>query len=396
MREGLEQGVTRVVIGTAAAIDPGDRARRGRPPSAQSGIAVGIDARDGQVAIRGWTETSELTAEALARRVSARGGAHGRLHRRGARRDARPAPTSTAPRRLQARGAASSRAAASPALADIRRRARPGWPARSSAARCTRAGSRWRRRSRPPRRRRDDPPGRSSSSRCGSPWPRSPTSVSSGSGGAAGCRSPAARSPGPRSASCSSTSAVPVAGATRRPLVLLDASLSLTAPGGRWLEARDSAARWGEVRRFGDERGSRRHAPDPRPLAARARAARGVGVGPSGHRRDRRRDRGCGRHPARPARARPACDSFPRRPSRPRAHARERPRAGHRGRLDPARGRRRGQSAAPRADSVAVEATLGGKRRGDPRGSQLRNGSARGRLAVGLAARSAPASTCSV
>ena len=46
----------------------------------------------------------------------------------------------------------------------------------------------------------------------------------------------------------------PVAGAPRRPLVLLDASLSLTAAGGRWPEARDSAARWGEVRRFGDER----------------------------------------------------------------------------------------------------------------------------------------------
>ena len=44
----------------------------------------------------------------------------------------------------------------------------------------------------------------------------------------------------------------PIAGTVRRPLVLLDASLSLTAPGGRWREARDSAARWGDVRRFGD------------------------------------------------------------------------------------------------------------------------------------------------
>jgi hypothetical protein len=40
----------------------------------------------------------------------------------------------------------------------------------------------------------------------------------------------------------------------RRPLVLLDASLSLSAPGGRWGEARDSAGRWGEIRDFGDER----------------------------------------------------------------------------------------------------------------------------------------------
>ncbi len=46
----------------------------------------------------------------------------------------------------------------------------------------------------------------------------------------------------------------PVHGSPQRPLVLLDASLSLGAPGGRWVEARDSARHWGEVRRFGDER----------------------------------------------------------------------------------------------------------------------------------------------
>jgi len=46
----------------------------------------------------------------------------------------------------------------------------------------------------------------------------------------------------------------PVAGAPQRPLVLLDASLSLGAAGGRWREARDSAQAWGEVRTFGDER----------------------------------------------------------------------------------------------------------------------------------------------
>jgi hypothetical protein len=39
-----------------------------------------------------------------------------------------------------------------------------------------------------------------------------------------------------------------------RPLVLLDASLSLAADSGRWGEARDSALAWGEVRTFGDER----------------------------------------------------------------------------------------------------------------------------------------------
>ncbi len=46
----------------------------------------------------------------------------------------------------------------------------------------------------------------------------------------------------------------PVSGAPLRPLVLLDASLSMGAAGGRWAEAKDSAARWGEVRQFGDVR----------------------------------------------------------------------------------------------------------------------------------------------
>ncbi len=46
----------------------------------------------------------------------------------------------------------------------------------------------------------------------------------------------------------------PVPGTLLQPLVLLDASLSMGAAGGRWSEARDSAATWGERRYFGDER----------------------------------------------------------------------------------------------------------------------------------------------
>jgi hypothetical protein len=46
----------------------------------------------------------------------------------------------------------------------------------------------------------------------------------------------------------------PVPGTPLQPLVLVDASLSLDATGGRWNEARDSAAKWGERRYFGDER----------------------------------------------------------------------------------------------------------------------------------------------
>jgi hypothetical protein len=47
----------------------------------------------------------------------------------------------------------------------------------------------------------------------------------------------------------------PIAGRPEPPLVLLDGSLSMDAPGGRWAEARDSARRVGEIRTFGDEDG---------------------------------------------------------------------------------------------------------------------------------------------
>lgn len=62
----LEAGITRVVLGTAALRDPElvREAARDFPGA----IAVGVDARDGWVAVEGWAETSELTALDLARR----------------------------------------------------------------------------------------------------------------------------------------------------------------------------------------------------------------------------------------------------------------------------------------------------------------------------------------
>jgi phosphoribosylformimino-5-aminoimidazole carboxamide ribotide isomerase len=72
VREGLDQGVSRAVLGTAAAIDPAI-VPAAVAAAGTNRIAVGIDARDGRVAIRGWTETSELTAEALALRVAGEG-----------------------------------------------------------------------------------------------------------------------------------------------------------------------------------------------------------------------------------------------------------------------------------------------------------------------------------
>jgi phosphoribosylformimino-5-aminoimidazole carboxamide ribotide isomerase len=62
----LEKGVNRVIIGTAAVRNPAlvKEAARKFPKK----IAVGLDARDGKVAVEGWAETSELSALEIARR----------------------------------------------------------------------------------------------------------------------------------------------------------------------------------------------------------------------------------------------------------------------------------------------------------------------------------------
>jgi phosphoribosylformimino-5-aminoimidazole carboxamide ribotide isomerase len=72
VRAGLDLGVARVVIGTAAAVDPGFVPRAVSTLGA-SRLAVGIDARTGYVAVRGWTETSQQRTEELAGRVVADG-----------------------------------------------------------------------------------------------------------------------------------------------------------------------------------------------------------------------------------------------------------------------------------------------------------------------------------
>jgi phosphoribosylformimino-5-aminoimidazole carboxamide ribotide isomerase len=62
----LERGVDRVIIGTTAVRDPDlvKLAARDWPRR----IAVGLDARDGRVAVQGWSETSELSVFDIARR----------------------------------------------------------------------------------------------------------------------------------------------------------------------------------------------------------------------------------------------------------------------------------------------------------------------------------------
>jgi phosphoribosylformimino-5-aminoimidazole carboxamide ribotide isomerase len=72
VRAGLDLGVARVVIGTAAAVDPTFVASAVSATGSER-LAVGIDTREGKVALRGWVETSTERAEELARRVVADG-----------------------------------------------------------------------------------------------------------------------------------------------------------------------------------------------------------------------------------------------------------------------------------------------------------------------------------
>ncbi|MGD9764576.1 MAG: 1-(5-phosphoribosyl)-5-[(5-phosphoribosylamino)methylideneamino]imidazole-4-carboxamide isomerase [Candidatus Binatia bacterium] len=71
--ELLERGAARVIFGTAAlehpeVVEEACRRFAGR-------VAVGIDARDGQVAVKGWLETTDVTAVELARRCASAGAA---------------------------------------------------------------------------------------------------------------------------------------------------------------------------------------------------------------------------------------------------------------------------------------------------------------------------------
>ena len=62
----LGKGVDRVIIGTAAVRDPQFVKEAAKKYPGR--VAVGLDARDGKVAVQGWAETSELSALEIARR----------------------------------------------------------------------------------------------------------------------------------------------------------------------------------------------------------------------------------------------------------------------------------------------------------------------------------------
>lgn len=67
----LKLGVDRVILGTAAVTDPAFLEQALAAYGEK--IAVGVDIKDGFVAIKGWTEQSQLTAEAFFDRMQALG-----------------------------------------------------------------------------------------------------------------------------------------------------------------------------------------------------------------------------------------------------------------------------------------------------------------------------------
>ena len=73
VRAALDLGVSRVVIGTAA-YDNQELLRRLCAQFPQK-IVVGIDARKGKIAIKGWKETTAMDAVDLAKRCQADGAA---------------------------------------------------------------------------------------------------------------------------------------------------------------------------------------------------------------------------------------------------------------------------------------------------------------------------------
>jgi phosphoribosylformimino-5-aminoimidazole carboxamide ribotide isomerase len=73
VKAAFDLGVSRVVIGTAAYDDP--ELLRALCRNFPERIAVGIDARGGKVAVKGWKETTGIDAVELARRCAADGAA---------------------------------------------------------------------------------------------------------------------------------------------------------------------------------------------------------------------------------------------------------------------------------------------------------------------------------
>ncbi len=71
-RQAIERGIDRVLLGTAAVEEP-DLLRELVDELGPERVVVTVDARGGKVALKGWTETSEMEAEQLIRDMRAVG-----------------------------------------------------------------------------------------------------------------------------------------------------------------------------------------------------------------------------------------------------------------------------------------------------------------------------------
>lgn len=71
VKKYIDAGVDRVILGTAAVKDPAFAEEAARTYGVK--IAVGVDIKDGQVAIHGWTETSGLDAFDFCKKMQAMG-----------------------------------------------------------------------------------------------------------------------------------------------------------------------------------------------------------------------------------------------------------------------------------------------------------------------------------
>lgn len=71
----LERGASRVVLGTVAIQQPEIVTQAVERHGAER-ICVGLDAKDGKIAIKGWQETADLTPVELGQQMAARGARH--------------------------------------------------------------------------------------------------------------------------------------------------------------------------------------------------------------------------------------------------------------------------------------------------------------------------------
>jgi phosphoribosylformimino-5-aminoimidazole carboxamide ribotide isomerase len=124
VRRGLDLGLSRVVVGTAAATEP-DFLRALAADVPVERLVVGIDARDGKVAVRGWIETSSHTAVELARRAVG-AGIHTLIYTDVARDGMLQGPDVSGALRLQDEGAAVIVSGGVSSLADLQRAAEAG------------------------------------------------------------------------------------------------------------------------------------------------------------------------------------------------------------------------------------------------------------------------------